>query len=52
VAALLVAWLNAGILLAFEGSEGSRVQLLALGVLLVCSALLNSVTARRLGGLR
>ncbi|WP_314174263.1 ABC transporter permease [Streptomyces winkii] len=52
VAALLVAWLNAGILLAFEGSQGSRTQLLALGVLLVCSALLNSVTARRLGGTR
>lgn len=52
VAALLVAWLNAGILLAFEGSQGSRIQLLALGVLLVCSALLNSVTARRVGGLR
>ena len=47
VAALLVVWLNAGILLAFEGSVGSQYQLAALGLLLVASALLNRVTVRR-----
>ena len=31
LAALLVVWLNAGILLAFEGSDGSQFQLFALG---------------------
>jgi ribose/xylose/arabinose/galactoside ABC-type transport system permease subunit len=51
VAALLVTWLNAGLLLAFEGSEGSQYQLLALGVVLVLSALLNTVTLRRYGRL-
>ena len=49
VAALLVTWLNAGILLAFEGSEGSRYQLLALGLVLVASAVLNTVALRRYG---
>ena len=49
VAALLVTWLNAGILLAFEGSEGSRYQLLALGVVLLLSALLNTIALRRYG---
>ncbi|GAA4984913.1 ABC transporter permease [Kineococcus glutinatus] len=49
VAALLVTWLNAGILLAFEGSEGSRYQLLALGLVLVLSALLNTLALRRYG---
>ena len=51
VAALLVTWLNAGMLLAFEGSEGSRYQLLALGLVLVLSALLNTVALRRYGRL-
>jgi ribose transport system permease protein/erythritol transport system permease protein len=51
VAALLVTWLNAGLLLAFEGSEGSQYQLLALGVVLVVSALLNTLTLRRYGRL-
>ncbi|MEU6034747.1 ABC transporter permease [Actinomadura sp. NPDC047616] len=46
VAALLVVWLNAGILLYFEGSAGSRFQLLALGVLLIASTLLNAVAGR------
>ncbi|MBX6355620.1 MAG: ABC transporter permease [Micromonosporaceae bacterium] len=52
VAALLVVWLNAGILLAYEGSDGSQVQLFALGAVLVLSALLNAVTLRRRGGAR
>jgi ribose transport system permease protein/erythritol transport system permease protein len=47
VAALLVVWLNAGILLAFEGSDGSQFQLFALGALLVLSALLNAYSIRR-----
>jgi ribose/xylose/arabinose/galactoside ABC-type transport system permease subunit len=51
VAALLVTWLNAGMLLAFDGSEGSRYQLLALGLVLVLSALLNTLALRRYGRL-
>jgi ribose transport system permease protein/erythritol transport system permease protein len=51
MAALLVTWLNAGLLLAFEGSEGSQYQLLALGVVLVGSALLNTISLRRYGRL-
>lgn len=50
VAALLVVWLNAGILLAFEGSEGGQYQLAALGILLIASALLNVLTVRRVAG--
>ncbi|MBM7789032.1 ABC transporter permease [Tenggerimyces flavus] len=49
VAALLVTWLNAGLLLAFEDSKGSQYQLLALGVVLILSALLNTLTLRRYG---
>ena len=47
LAGLLVVWLNAGILLAFEGSDGSQFQLFALGTLLVLSALLNAYSVRR-----
>ncbi|MCW2724083.1 MAG: serine protease [Frankiales bacterium] len=47
IAGLLVVWLNAGILLFFEGSDGSQFQLFALGALLVSSALLNAWTLRR-----
>lgn len=47
LAALLVVWLNAGILLFFEGSDGSQFQLFALGILLILSALLNAVSIRR-----
>ncbi|RSM67755.1 ABC transporter permease [Kibdelosporangium aridum] len=47
IASLFVVWLNAGILLAFEDSRGSQYQLLALGVVLVISALLNRVTLTR-----
>jgi ribose transport system permease protein/erythritol transport system permease protein len=52
LAALLITWLNAGILLYFEGNEGTQFQLLALGVVLVFAALLNSWTVRRYGGTR
>jgi len=49
LAALLVVWLDAGILLAIPGNAGSQFQLLALGVVLVAAALLNGLTARRFG---
>ncbi|MGO1410897.1 ABC transporter permease [Microbacterium sp.] len=47
IAALLVTWLNAGILLLFPGNHGTQFQLLALGVLLVGAALLNGYTNRK-----
>ena len=50
LATLLIVWLNAGILLAFVGNEGSQYQLLALGVVLIFAALLNGLTTRRYGG--
>jgi ribose transport system permease protein/erythritol transport system permease protein len=52
LATLLIVWLNAGILLAFEGNDGAQYQLLALGVVLVFSALLNGFAIRRYGGAR
>jgi ribose/xylose/arabinose/galactoside ABC-type transport system permease subunit len=52
LATLLVVWLNAGILLAFVGNEGSQYQLLALGSVLIFAALLNGLTNRRYGGQR
>ena len=51
LATLLIVWLNAGILLAFVGNEGSQYQLLALGVVLIFAALLNGLTTRRYGGI-
>lgn len=50
LATLLVIWLNAGILLAFEGNAGARNQLLALGLVLVFAALLNGLSTRKYGG--
>ncbi|WCC80431.1 ABC transporter permease [Cutibacterium equinum] len=47
--ALLITWLNAALLISFQGSLGPRTQLLALGLLLICSVLLNSYAARRYG---
>jgi len=52
LATLLIVWLNAGILLAFVGNEGSQYQLLALGAVLIFAALLNGLTVRRYGGAR
>lgn len=49
LAALLVVWLNAGILLAVPGNAGTQLQLLALGLVLVLAALLNGLTKRRYG---
>ncbi|MFP7696521.1 ABC transporter permease [Trueperella sp. LYQ143] len=45
--ALLVTWLNAGLLISFQGSTGPRMQLLALGVILIGSILLNSFAAKK-----
>ncbi|GAA4900917.1 ribose ABC transporter permease [Tessaracoccus lubricantis] len=50
LAALLITWLNAGILLAFSGNAGSQLQLFALGAVLVGAALLNGITTRRYSG--
>lgn len=47
LAAVLISWLNAGILLTFAGNVGTQTQLLALGVLLITAALLNGYTNRR-----
>ena len=52
LATLLIVWLNAGILLAFVGNEGSQYQLLALGAVLIFAALLNGLATRRYGGSR
>jgi ribose/xylose/arabinose/galactoside ABC-type transport system permease subunit len=50
LATVLIVWLNAGIILYFEGNAGSQFQLLALGVVLILAALLNGLTTRRYGG--
>ena len=47
LAAFLVVWLNAGILLLFPGNQGTQYQLFALGAVLVLAALLNGYTNRR-----
>jgi ribose/xylose/arabinose/galactoside ABC-type transport system permease subunit len=49
MASLLIVWLNAGILLYFEGSQGSQYQLFALGAVLLASALFNALILRRRG---
>ncbi len=49
---MLITWLNAGILLLFEGNQGTQLQLLALGAVLIFAALLNSYTTRKYGGTR
>lgn len=52
LATVLITWLNAGILLAFTGNDGTQFQLLALGTVLIFAALLNGITQRRYGGTR
>ena len=52
LATLLITWLDAGILLAFTGNDGTQFQLLALGLVLIFAALLNGLTQRRYGGSR
>lgn len=52
LAALLIVWLNAGILLLFAGNVAGQVQLAALGIILVGAALLNGITTRILSGSR
>lgn len=49
LAALLITWLNAGLLITFAGSMGPRIQLLALGLVLLGAVLLNSYANRRYG---
>jgi ribose transport system permease protein/erythritol transport system permease protein len=50
LATVLIVWLNAGIILYFEGNAGSQFQLLALGVVLILAALLNGLTTDRFRG--
>lgn len=50
LAALLITWINSGMLLYFEGNDGTQFQLAALGIVLIFAAVLNGVTARRYGG--
>ena len=50
LATLLIVWLNAGIILYFVGNTGTQFQLLALGVVLILSALLNGLAGRRYRG--
>ncbi len=52
LAALLITWLDAGMLLLFPGNQGTQYQLLALGSVLVFAALLNAYTGRKYGGTR
>ncbi len=52
LAAILITWLNAGVLLLFEGNAGTQYQLLALGAVLIFAALLNAFTTRKYGGTR
>jgi ribose transport system permease protein/erythritol transport system permease protein len=47
---VLIVWLNAGIILYFQGNAGSQFQLLALGVVLILAALLNGLTTGRFSG--
>lgn len=47
LAALLVVWLNAAILLVFPGYVGPQVQLLALGAMLILAALLTGYATRK-----
>jgi len=51
IAGLLIVWLNAGILLAIPGNVGAQTPLLALGLVLIGSSLLNAATRKRFGGI-
>jgi ribose transport system permease protein/erythritol transport system permease protein len=51
IAALLIVWLNAGILLAIPGNIGAQTPLLALGLVLIGASLLNAATKKRFGGI-
>jgi ribose/xylose/arabinose/galactoside ABC-type transport system permease subunit len=52
LAALLVTWLNAGVLLLFNNGQSSKLQLFALGGLLLFAALLNVFISRFAGRIR
>ena len=47
LAALLIVWLNASILLVVPGNDGAQAQLLALGLVLLGSALFGQLSLRR-----
>ncbi|QCR18361.1 ABC transporter permease [Agrococcus sp. SGAir0287] len=47
LAALLIVWLNASILIVVPGNDGSQMQLLALGVVLLGASLLGGISQRR-----
>ena len=49
LAALLIVWLDAGLLLAASGNVASQLQLLALGLILIGASLLNVSVNRRYG---
>jgi len=51
IAALLIVWLNAGILLAIPGNVGAQTPLLALGLVLIGASLLNAATKKRFVGI-
>lgn len=51
LSALLIVWINAGILLTFPGNDGAQLQLLALGVVLIFASMLNELTKRKYGGI-
>ena len=48
---LLIVWVNASILLALPGNDGTQFQLLALGTVLIFASLLNGLTKRKYGGI-
>lgn len=47
LAALLIVWLNASILIVVPGNDGTQMQLLALGVVLLGASLLGGISHRR-----
>lgn len=49
LAALLIVWLNAGLLIVFSGNTAAQTQLFALGVVLIGASLLNEWVKRRSG---
>lgn len=47
LAALLIVWLNASILILVPGNDGAQMQLLALGVVLLGASLIGGISQRR-----
>jgi ribose transport system permease protein/erythritol transport system permease protein len=48
---VLIVWIDAGILLTFPGNIGAQLQLLSLGLVLICASMLNELTKRKYGGI-